>query len=81
MIANNTTMSMPKIGNPYAFLDRNRTRNMVFYGRVSTEHEAQLSALENQIKLSIIPTGMYWISILMRESRELRQKNVRHFFR
>ncbi len=50
MIANNTTMSMPKIGNPYAFLDRNRTRNMVFYGRVSTEHEAQLSALENQIQ-------------------------------
>ena len=42
--------SMPKIGNPYAFLDRNRTRNMVFYGRVSTEHEAQLSALENQIQ-------------------------------
>ena len=41
---------MPKIGNPYAFLDRNRTRNMVFYGRVSTEHEAQLSALENQIQ-------------------------------
>jgi len=33
------------------------------------------------IKLSIIPTGMCWISILMRESRELRQKNVRHFFR
>ena len=50
MIANNTTMTMPKIGNPYAFLDRNRTRNMVFYGRVSTEHEAQLSALENQIQ-------------------------------
>lgn len=50
MFANNTTMSMPKIGNPYAFLDRNRTRNMVFYGRVSTEHEAQLSALENQIQ-------------------------------
>ena len=28
MFANNTTMSMPKIGNPYAFLDRNRTRNI-----------------------------------------------------
>lgn len=38
------------VGNPYSFLDRNRTRNMVFYGRVSTEHEAQLSALENQIQ-------------------------------
>ena len=30
--------------------DRNRPRRMVFYGRVSTEHEAQLSALENQIQ-------------------------------
>lgn len=30
--------------------DRNRQRNMVFYGRVSTEHEAQLSALENQMQ-------------------------------
>ena len=30
--------------------DRNRTRKMVFYGRVSTEHEAQLAALENQIQ-------------------------------
>ena len=38
------------VGNPYSFLDRNRMRNMVFYGRVSTEHEAQLSALENQIQ-------------------------------
>ncbi len=28
--------------------ERNRERNVVFYGRVSTEHEAQLSALENQ---------------------------------
>ena len=31
-------------------LDRNSPRNMVFYGRVSTEHEAQLSALQNQIQ-------------------------------
>ena len=31
-------------------LDRNRSRNIVFYGRVSTEHEAQLSALENQMQ-------------------------------
>lgn len=30
--------------------DRNRHRKMVFYGRVSTEHEAQLSALQNQIQ-------------------------------
>ena len=30
--------------------DRNRPRNVVFYGRVSTEQEAQLSALENQLQ-------------------------------
>ena len=30
--------------------DRNRERKVVFYGRVSTEHEAQLSALENQMQ-------------------------------
>ena len=30
--------------------DRDRTRRVVFYGRVSTEHEAQISALENQIE-------------------------------
>lgn len=34
----------------YTNQDRNRTRRVVFYGRVSTEHEAQLSALENQIQ-------------------------------
>ena len=33
-----------------ALLDRNRPRKVVFYGRVSTEHEAQLSALENQME-------------------------------
>ena len=38
------------IGNPFNLLDKNRPRRMVFYGRVSTEHEAQLSALENQIQ-------------------------------
>ena len=30
--------------------DKNRERKMVFYGRVSTDHEAQLSALENQMQ-------------------------------
>ena len=30
--------------------NRNRQRRVVFYGRVSSEHEAQLSALENQLK-------------------------------
>ena len=39
-----------KSGNPWGYLDRNRPRNIVFYGRVSTEHEAQLSALENQMQ-------------------------------
>jgi len=43
-------MNMNYIGNPFAHLDRNRPRNIVFYGRVSTEHEAQLSALENQMQ-------------------------------
>ena len=30
--------------------DRNRERKVAIYGRVSTEHEAQLSALENQLQ-------------------------------
>ena len=30
--------------------DKNRMRNTVFYGRVSTEHEAQIAALENQMQ-------------------------------
>ena len=28
---------------------RNRPRRVVFYGRVSTEHEAQVAALDNQM--------------------------------
>ena len=36
--------------NPWGHQDRNRPRRIVFYGRVSTEHEAQLSALENQMQ-------------------------------
>lgn len=31
-------------------LDRGRRRKVVFYGRVSTEHEAQISALQNQLQ-------------------------------
>ena len=31
-------------------LDHNRPRKMVFYGRVSTEQEEQLSALQNQMQ-------------------------------
>lgn len=34
----------------YALFDRNRARQVGIYGRVSTEHEAQLSALENQLQ-------------------------------
>lgn len=30
--------------------ERKRQRKVVFYGRVSTEHEAQLAALENQMQ-------------------------------
>ena len=33
-----------------SMFDRNRQRSVVFYGRVSTEHEAQLAALENQMQ-------------------------------
>lgn len=32
------------------FVDPTRERTIVFYGRVSSEHEAQLSALENQLQ-------------------------------
>ena len=46
----NTAINNYTVRNPFKILDRNRQRNMVFYGRVSTEHEAQLSALENQIQ-------------------------------
>lgn len=43
------TNTVFKIPNTFV-LDRNRERNAVFYGRVSTEHEAQLAALENQMQ-------------------------------
>jgi len=43
-------MSTATLKMPFGIiLDRNRERRMVFYGRVSTEHEAQLDAFENQI--------------------------------
>lgn len=66
--------------------DRFRDRKMVFYGRVSTEHEAQLSALENQMQwyddqLKYHPNwtlcGRYE-DISIRESRAHRQKSDRH---
>ena len=43
------TNTVFKIPNTF-ILDRNRERTAVFYGRVSTEHEAQLAALENQMQ-------------------------------
>lgn len=43
------TNTVFKIPNTFV-LDRNRERKVVFYGRVSTEHEAQLAALENQMQ-------------------------------
>lgn len=47
----NSILSSTDIQMPFsAFKDKNRERKMVFYGRVSTEHEAQLAALENQIQ-------------------------------
>ncbi len=46
------TATIPKFNSfiDVATLDKNRPRTVVFYGRVSTEHEAQLSALENQMQ-------------------------------
>lgn len=46
MYQTNTAFRLPNT----FILDRNRERNAVFYGRVSTEHEAQLAALENQMQ-------------------------------
>lgn len=50
MIASNVVFNQ-KIPMPFeSFNVRDRARKVVFYGRVSTEHEAQLSALENQMQ-------------------------------
>lgn len=47
----NSILSSTNIQMPFSvFKDEDRERKMVFYGRVSTEHEAQLAALENQIQ-------------------------------
>ena len=45
-----TTPALNSFKNAYNEYDKNRNRKMVFYGRVSTEHEAQLSALQNQMQ-------------------------------
>ncbi len=64
--------------------DRFRDRKMVFYGRVSTEHEAQLSALENQMQWyddvanrNLI--GMLLRNISTRGLRERKRKSDLHF--
>lgn len=44
------TKTQQPFGYAWTYQDRNRPRRAVFYGRVSTEHEAQLSALENQMQ-------------------------------
>lgn len=47
----NNILSSANLQMPFfEFKDKNRDRKMAFYGRVSTEHEAQLAALENQIQ-------------------------------
>ena len=47
----NAQLARQSLPIPYNVLaDKNRDRRVVFYGRVSTEHEAQLSALENQMQ-------------------------------
>lgn len=64
--------------------NRARQRKVVFYGRVSTEHEAQLSALE--IKYNGTKTwrieiriGMLLRNISTKESRERKRKSDLHF--
>ena len=50
-------------------LNRDRPRKICFYGRVSTEHEAQLSALENQIQ-------WYDNQLLLHDNWELVKKYI-----
>ena len=64
-------------------IDRNRPRNVVFYGRVSTEHEAQISALENQMQWydDIAKRFPNWTVVdryIDEGIQELRRKNVPH---
>ena len=47
----NLQLARQSIAMPFGVMvDKNRDRKVVFYGRVSTEHEEQLSALENQMQ-------------------------------
>lgn len=64
--------------------NRARQRRVVFYGRVSTEHEAQLSALENQMhgtttwRIEIL-IGMLLRNISTRGLRARKRKSDLHF--
>lgn len=47
----NLQLARQSMAMPFGVMvDKNRDRKVVFYGRVSTEHEEQLSALENQMQ-------------------------------
>ena len=63
-------------------LDKDRDRRIVFYGRVSTQHEAQVDALGNQMQwyddsFGIIPTGRSLTAISTRASPEPQPKSAR----
>ena len=57
-----TKMQRP-LGSAWAYLDRNRPRRAVFYGRVSTEHEAQLSALDSRIRKLQVTTSVASVAL------------------
>lgn len=62
-------------------LDKDRDRRIVFYGRVSTQHEAQVDALGNRngtmTSFGIIQTGRSLTAISTRASPEPQQKSAR----
>lgn len=63
-------------------LDKDRDRRIVFYGRVSTQHEAQVDALGNQMQwyddqLRYHPNCRSLTAISTRASPEPQQKNAR----
>ena len=70
---------------PFQMLnDKNRERKTVFYGRVSTEHEAQISALENQMQwyddqAKFHPNWIVLDKYIDEGITGTQAKNVRHF--
>ena len=70
--------------NPYDFLDRDRERRVVFYGRGLPNTRLRylhcvikFNGMMNKQKITRI--GLLLINILMKVLREHRQKSVRHF--